>query len=517
MGEKGISRGILRDQAARKTLQYIFFWTLAFGLVAHGYRYFNANFNYDSLIWLYEPNAQISMVRPGRFMRPVYRLLRGDFALPALGGFLSLVYLSVTAFFLVNLLGIQKKSYMALTCGLLVVNSSMIPLNATYCHDVDAYCLSILLSVLGVWAAMQWKHGKLWAVLFYCCSLGLYQAYIGVAVYLVLILAMMELLRGTPVKETYLQLFRQLLVIFVSMVVYFITARVVQAVTHLNDAGLYNSLSSLREITFSAILSRIGLCFYSEGVWLLWPPGNGKVFLIGANVLMVALAVGCGIGIQRRRKLGKASVWGIIGVLAAIPFGMSTVMLISDIFHWLILYPYNLSYLLVLVLVQENQKLSDDAMPAKRCSWLWAVLAGVLIFENCLYANETYLKKELESDATLSVFTRIIDRMEQTEGFDPQNNKVAIIGDLVFFEHAPFAKRRDGFEIRGDGNDINFSPSFYDSIVLYLTYYLGYPVTCTSWGEASALGRTDYVQQMPLFPAEGSVQMVDDILVIKIS
>lgn len=62
MGEKGISRGILRDQAARKTLQYIFFWTLAFGLVAHGYRYFNANFNYDSLIWLYEPNAQVSMV-----------------------------------------------------------------------------------------------------------------------------------------------------------------------------------------------------------------------------------------------------------------------------------------------------------------------------------------------------------------------------------------------------------------------------------------------------------------------
>ena len=196
---------------------------------------------------------------------------------------------------------------------------------------------------------------------------------------------------------------------------------------------------------------------------------------------------------------------------------MSTVMLISNIFHWLILYPYNLSYLLVLVLVQENQKLSDDAMPAKRCSWLWAVLAGVLIFENCLYANETYLKKELECDATLSVFTRIIDRMEQTEGFDPQNNKVAIIGDSVFFEHAPFAKRRDGFEIRGDGNDINFSPSFYDSIVLYLTYYLGYPVTCISWGEASALGRTDYVQQMPLFPAEGSVQMVDDILVIKIS
>lgn len=108
-------------------------------------------------------------------------------------------------------------------------------------------------------------------------------------------------------------------------------------------AGLYNSLSSLREITFSAILSRIGLCFYSEGVWLLWSPENGKVFLIGTNVLMVALAIGCGIGIHRRRKLGKASGWGIIGVLAAIPFGMSTVMLISNLFHWMILYLYNLA------------------------------------------------------------------------------------------------------------------------------------------------------------------------------
>ena len=513
MGEKSAPRSILRDQTAWETLKHVFFWTLAFGLVAHGYRYFNANFNHDSLSCIYESNMR-SPIAVGRFMRPLYWLLRGKIALPAFGGFLSLVYLCGATYLLVTILGIQKKSQIALACGLMVVNSSMVSLNATFVHDADAYCLSLLLVMLGVWSSLHWKHGRIWAVPLYLCSLGLYQAYIGAAVYVFLILALVELLRGEKVKTVYRETILSFLSIAAAMVLLFVCSKAAQAITHIGGAQTYQSVTNVPAVTVRSTLERLANCLLSEGTWLLYPPGNSKHFIIIANVLMLALAVICGIGTLRRRGLRAASVWGIVGVIAAMPFGMSVITLIGNMYHWLTMFPLNLSYLLVLVLVQEYGQVHEAKPAAKRCSWLWAVLAGVLIFENCLYANEIYLKKELEDTATLSTFTRIIDRMEQTDGFVLGQTQVAFVGQM---QDSVLSNPRPGFEIRGHGNDTNFDVTYYENIVTYLTYYLGYPVTCVGTRQAAALGETPEVLQMPAFPAVGSIKMVDDVLVVKLS
>lgn len=513
MGEKNAPRSILRDQAARETLKQVFFWTLAFGLVAHGYRYFNANFNHDSLSCVYEASGN-SMIAFGRFMRPIYWLLRGRFALPAFGGFLSLVYLCGASYLLVTILGIQKKALIALTCGLMVVNPFVVAMNATFVHDVDAYCLSLLLALLGVWSTLHWKHGRVWAALLYLCSLGLYPAYISAAIYLFLILAVRELLRGKTVKEIYGQTILHFLSIIAGLLLLLVCSKIAQAVTGVSGATSYQSISNIPALTPRSILERLANCLLCEGTWLLYPPGNSKHFIIAANVLMVALAVVCGIGTLRRRKLGAASVWGIVVVIGAMPFGMNLTTLIGNVYHWLTMFPLNLSYLLVLVLVQEYAQTRAGEPPAKRACWLWAVLAGVLIFENCLYANETYLKKELEDTATLSTFTRIIDRMEQTEGFVPGQTQVAFVGQM---QNSVLSNSRQGFEIRGHGNDTNFNVTYYENAVTYLTYYLSYPVTCVGEVQAAAMAETPEVLEMPAFPAAGSIKMVDDILVIKLS
>lgn len=41
------------------------------------------------------------------------------------------------------------------------------------------------------------------------------------------------------------------------------------------------------------------------------------------------------------------------------------------------------------------------------------------LFDRGIYANQMYLKKDLEYDATLSVMTRVVDRIEQVEGYIP--------------------------------------------------------------------------------------------------
>ena len=91
---------------------------------------------------------------------------------------------------------------------------------------------------------------------------------------------------------------------------------------------------------------------------------------------------------------------------------------------------------------------------------VWAVMAAVMVYDGCLCANELYLKKEMESEATLSTFTRIIDRMENTPGFEPRSTRVAMVGEMIY---SPLSEQRPGIANDATGLWFNFSVSYYDS------------------------------------------------------
>ena len=75
----------------------LFWFTLActalFGLIAHGYSYFNIMYSHDSLV-IYQGEKEMALqLSVGRFMAPVYIWLRGMFYTPSLIAVLSLLFL----------------------------------------------------------------------------------------------------------------------------------------------------------------------------------------------------------------------------------------------------------------------------------------------------------------------------------------------------------------------------------------------------------------------------------------
>ena len=492
-------------------LKFIVFWVFVIGLAAHGYCYFNANFSHDSLFSIHEQSPAV-MISSGRYLRPVYRLLRGSFTLPVINGFLFLCFLSMSVYLLTDILNIQKKSLMALTCGLLTANSTIGLMNASYLHDADSYGLALLLALAGVWVSLRLRHGNGYAVLFYFASLGIYQAYIDVAIYAFLILALVELLRGEGVKKVYLKTIRNLLPIAAGMVLYYLAVLLTQHVAQVSGGGQYNDPAAV--LSLGSLGDRFFSCALALYLWFFSSAAHAPGAVIGANLLMLALGVSLLVVLIRRRRLPCSSLWGIIGILILMPLGMSTVNWISNICHWLTVFAYYLSYLLVLVLIGLYE---EDTAGGKRAVFsrkVWAVLAAVLIFDSCIYSNEISLKKELESAATLSTFTRIVDRMEQTEGFVPGQTKVAFVGLLT---DSPLSDERDGFDHNSTGLWNNFSTTYYETYEVYLRYYLGYPVHCVDINEIQKYEKMEQVISMPAFPAAGSVQLVEDVLVIKLS
>lgn len=293
-------------------LKFIALWVFAIGLVAHGYCYFNSNFSHDSLYSIYEQSPEL-MISVGRYLRPVYRLLRGSFTLPVINGFLSLCFLSISVYLLTDILNIQKKSLVALTCGLLTANTTIALMNATYLHDADAYGFSLLLALAGVWVSLRLRHGNCYAILFYFASLGIYQAYIDVAIYLFLILALVRLLQGEGVKKVYLQTIRNLLPIAAGMVLYFLGILVTQHMTQVSGGGLYNDPTAV--FSLRSLSDRFLSCAWALYLWFFSSAAHAPGVVIGANLLMLALTALLLVSMIRRRQLPGSSVWGIIGIL----------------------------------------------------------------------------------------------------------------------------------------------------------------------------------------------------------
>ena len=501
----------LNGRLDMKKLKWIFLCVFCFGLVAHGYCYFNANFSHDILWDLYEESPD-SMVGMGRYLRPVYRLLRGNFTLPAFNGFLQLVFLSLSAYLITELLGIRKKGLILLTCGVLVTNSTVALMNASFLHDSDAYAFALLMAMLGVWTAVNQKRGILISIGFFFVSLGIYQAYINSAIYLFLMLALLELLEGEPVKKVYGKGLCRMLAIAAAMVLYYIGHLLVLKITGIPENSSYNTITGVVSGGVGDILSRVYRLLYGEMVWFFFPSSYRRPLVVVVNLLLLALAGFILISLGRQGKLKRESWLGLLGVLALIPFGMNAVTLLSNVCHSVTIYSFFLSYVLVFALAERYLQLPSQPRKVPKAAVF--CLTGLLLFDNCLYSNTAYLKKQLEADATLSVFTRVLERMERTEGYVTRETPVAIIGSL---SDSPLSKDREGFPRNGLGLVANYSTTYLSNHQKYIGYYLGYPAVFADSLLQWNLEHDQRVLDMPLFPEKGSIQMIDGTMVVKFS
>lgn len=182
-----------------ETELWTIFCILLFSIIAHGYRFVNLMFNGDSmLIYQTDQDWKYSL---GRIFQPFYWKLRGDLVAPMLIGTLSVLYFTIALVLIIRLFRLQNKLQIAFLCALLAVNITITSTFATDIHEGDTYMLALLCATLSV-VAFRKAHLILGGV-FICLCLGLYQAYLQVAVGLLLLLFMQDLLDGENFKKVF--------------------------------------------------------------------------------------------------------------------------------------------------------------------------------------------------------------------------------------------------------------------------------------------------------------------------
>lgn len=521
-----------KKNSKKKLLIVTFISTLIFYLLAHSYRFFNPMFSGDSLLMIHQ-NDSAWQIALGRFVQPFLVLLRGGIVSPFLISALSILWVALSVYFLADFLEINQMISIIFIAAVMVCNNALLATNATFLHSMDFYTLSLFLSVLGAWLL---KRGNLLYTILgslsFCVSMGIYQAYICVAIGLVMIHFLFQMMNRPTFKDTCKNLLKYLSSFVAAAGIYYLVWKLFQKIFNIWTADSYNGLSSVGDYSDTSLWSIIGSTYEKVVNYFIHPetfttmPFRGEslsifwVYLLRfcniATVLILFFAL-----IRINFKV-KTNLWHKIAqlfILAVFPLGINFVCILSKgMVHTLMIYAFCLVYVLAI-------KAAENALPDSLEHWVsvkptkihksyipWiAVLAFVLIvsWSNIVYSNQVYLKKDLQNEAIHSLMTRIVYEIESMEEYEAGVTPVAISGT---FEKTPALSDMGAFKDILPYGMGNTSLTYMGTDYAYLNHILNVNMNLTRISNEHEI-----VKEMPSYPAEGSVAYVDGILVVKVS
>lgn len=509
---------IQQRKQGRQQLQFSLVSVFGWGMAAHGYMFLDNSLSHDSLREFHgEILGNNIKMGSGRVFTSLYRdLLGSDVTLPWLTGLLALLWIGLAVYLTARIFRVESKMTLCLIAGVFATNIAVSATTATYIHDLDSYMFSLLCAVASVCLWREWKFGWLPGAVFAAGSIGIYQGYLFVAVTLVMLSCILRLYRAERFREVFRDGLKAVGMLLLGGVLYYAAMKAMLALTGAQLVkGDYNSMDLILHQSPAAILGLVGGA-YSDWFHRLWQAYSSYPGILVKGITLVFFGI-CGAGLITM-LMNKSIGWGekllcmlLIGLL---PLGMNLIYVLTiSRNHDLMTFPIWLFYLFAV--------LSADFLATawkKSGQWVRAgciALALVLLYGNVRFSNGMYMKKDLEYDAYLSLMTRIVTRMEMTEGYVPGQTTVVFVGNPE--NHSSVMPGfMDYWNVTGmTSSDLILEPerSRYQA---YFDYVLGLPVNLADaqlWNEISF---SEAVQAMPCYPAADCMEFQGDILVVKL-
>ena len=508
--------GLSRDEQKRLLL-LSFGAVFFFGLAAHAYGFLRAGFSHDMLNALVvepvETYWKMQLGRPGIVL--YRRTVRGLIAAPWMLGLLSLFWLSLSCFLTAKLFQIRNPWFVVLTGGILAANLSTSAMTATFLYEMDADCIALLRGVAAVllWDRGRWP-GALIGALFIAACTGTYQSMVSIPITLVMLLSIAALLRGEAFRPVFRKGLRALAMLALGGLVYWLGVRLMCSWKGINLAlDSYNNVSQTAALTLP---ERI-LHAYRTWAWAFWNPARAHVEkpVLVLNVLLPLLAGIpllhwlCGKGTGAAEKLLLAIL------ILLLPLGMNTAQLAFSMnVHELMKFAFWLFYLLCLLPV--------FLVPPEKQPRLFRVIASILVLlllgANIQTANVVYTRKNLEQNATLSLMTRVLSRLDSEPDYRAGETTLVLVGISPELQ-----EKMPGFESTYDIVGCEESSPIekahasynYNAYAAYFRYILNNPAVMADSGTWNRMQKDPRVKAMPSFPEEGCMQKIDDLFVIK--
>lgn len=499
----------------RNDVFFIFIYVFCIGFLCHGYLFLNHIVSHDSLNSIYRDG--VGIVAIGRFCQFFYiKLVGGHVVTPLVTGVLSLVYISFGAFLIVDMFEIRKKLSVAFVCGILVANYCYTLTAATYLSDLDTYMLSLLLAILAVYVMTRNENSFFIPSIFIVLSLGFYGAYFQVAVLLLMMILLKKLFVLNDAKKVLALALKYFLMLVLGLVLYYILWKGILFCFKIVPSNAYNGLTGVGHYnSLKDILSLVLHTYTYIAKKILHPPLMWHWQVVSFfTVIMIFFAIYAIVSLIVARHLKKSTIVLLFVLLLGTPFGVNCVYFISKgMMHDLMIYSLSILPFFAVFLCELCDELNVSLLKGM-FKHVVSFCLLVIIYTNVVNANQIYLKKDLESKATLSVMTRIIDRLEQLDGYEVGKTPVVFIGDFYGLG-AALGINKPGFDYTLTGLQGRYSITYREVEWAYMFRVLGYPINYIF--NSDAFDNQEIVKKMSPFPAKDCCRLVDGVAVVKVS
>lgn len=526
-------------EKVKKEWKIAFFSGFWLGLLVHIYKFTNLLPNADALYNFYSSQ---NMVASGRWLLSVACGFSSRFDLPWVNGVLSLVFMGLTCAMLTEVFRMKNPVLILLSSGL-TVSFPAITATMAYEFTADGYMLAMALAALSVCLSRMEYIGKAhWKKLVLsglciCLSCGIYQAYVSYAFVLAVCYFVTQLLENRQEEKHYWRwIGAQVLIYGGALAGYYLiwklclhlqgfAASSYQGIDRVGIMGMGDILTALKKIISDFVRFFLEWNILDHGVTVYSVLNILFLLFFGAGLLWAGW----------KREIGKKKSHLVLLVLCvlAMPVGCYVWYLTSPdvIYHALMLQSVSLLYILAAVLL-------DRWASGRWANLALAVLVAVVV-NNSVAANMYYNYMDQSFRKTQATAVELSTRIHLLD--DGSVKYVALYGGLDQWGQEDHFDP-EGLRQLGGWKVLSkniLSPMFLSLYTDFdLSYYrmngVEYPLVeldpnapaPRDWEfrfpvlpeeEAALLAGTEAVQQMPVWPARDSVQVIGDTVVVKLS
>ena len=496
--------------------RWAFFSCLTTGLLVHLYAFTNTIPNSDGLSRVYDTQQ---MTISGRWFLHYVSALNSFTQMPTIIGLQALGFLGLAAGLLASLLGLESRALAGLS-GAVLAAFPCLGYTFLYMFTASDYCLAIFLAVLAVWLTRRWRFGWALGAGALALSMGIYQAYAAVAIGAALLAVLAQFLHPESSLSGTVRLgLRMVLHLALGAALYY---GILLVFLRVKDLELLSYLGMDAASSGYPIgqLPRLVLTAYKQVVAFFFLPGSSNGFttrgMAALDLLLLALGALC---LWLRLKNTGKELWRWLGALAMLlllPLGVGFGQLLSPFAAPtpLMKYAYVLVILTALMLLQGTEPLSLPQMVRKLLPWAAGVWAAVFLLF-CLNTNNLlYTAADQAHRATESYATRLLARIESCEGYEP-GMEIAVVGAVP---SSQLQSQTESFrQVRHYSVPTGTVLTLNKHIYYYFSQWLNTPVKELDEAVMQSISDSREFQAMPLYPAPGSVQVMNGRVVVRMA
>lgn len=495
--------------------------TVLLGILIHLFGLTSTAGNYDNIAFM--PQAYGVGLKSGRWMLTLLGDLMENWGfgwnLPWFNGLISFCLLGAAVYLLVELFEIRSRVLAVLLGGLFVAFPAMTS-TMFFRYTTPYYCLAILFSVLAAYVVVGTKLPyavrTLLSVVLTACSLGIYQAYLPITISIFVLFLMKKLLteENTPWYRHVYHGIYLCVCLALGVIAYFVILNIFLKVQNMTLTG-YQNISSAGKINLMELpqmVSRaIGTIFWlpEKNVFSLSPlPFLTRVYEV-LGVFTLALVIF--LLVQKKMKPLQTLLFLVLCGLYPLSAAFIVVMCYHSALYTIMMYGIVMIFPFPIVIYEALPREGRETLRTFFRKGL-VLLLGLVLFCYFYVADLNYTAMYYSNRQAENFYSSVVTQVRMTEGFTA-DKRWALVG----FPKDPLLKNKwqDIDALGGFGPSDRLVGAY--SRIDWIENYVGYSVRYVEAEDAKKLLQTAPVQAMPCWPDQGSIQVIDDMVVVKFS